>query len=213
MNTILNYITKNYKQDEPIFLFDIEIEGMSGDNIRQQIKHLVDKGILKRFDKGIYYIPSKTIINTDSVLSKDRVIEYKYIKNDNNVFGYLSGLKFFNQIGLSTQISMQYDIVSNMATTTYRETNLKNQKVIIRKPKIKIDDNNYKELQFLDLIRDVDIYSELQGDDLKNCLSNYLKKTNLTINKLEPFFKYYPDKLYKNLIETKVIYNDILAFQ
>ena len=28
---------------------------------------------------------------------------------------------------------------------------------------------------------------------------------------MEPYFAYYPDKLYKNLVETKVIYNDLLA--
>ena len=34
---------------------------------------------------------------------------------------------------------------------------------------------------------------------------------NLKITDLESYFSYYPDKLYKNLIETRVIYNGILA--
>ena len=28
---------------------------------------------------------------------------------------------------------------------------------------------------------------------------------------MEPYFSYYPDKLYKNLVETRVIYNGVLA--
>ena len=32
---------------------------------------------------------------------------------------------------------------------------------------------------------------------------------NLSISEMEPYFAYYPDKLYKNLVETRVIYKDM----
>lgn len=32
---------------------------------------------------------------------------------------------------------------------------------------------------------------------------------HLSISEMEPYFAYYPDKLYKNLVETRVIYKDI----
>ena len=37
METLYEYLLKNYKPNEPIFLADLQIEGMSRDNLRQQI--------------------------------------------------------------------------------------------------------------------------------------------------------------------------------
>lgn len=66
-------------------------------------------------------------------------------------------------------------------------------------------------LQFLDMLKDVDIYSEMSRTDLQKCLYQYMRDAGLEISNLESYFSYYPDKLYKNLIETRVIYNGILA--
>lgn len=40
METLYEYLLKNYKLNEPIFLADLQIEGMSRANLRQQIKNL-----------------------------------------------------------------------------------------------------------------------------------------------------------------------------
>ena len=61
------------------------------------------------------------------------------------------------------------------------------------------------------MLKDVDIYSEISGKELQERLFKYMRAVNLKISDLEPYFIYYPDKLYRNLIETKVIYNDILT--
>ena len=66
-------------------------------------------------------------------------------------------------------------------------------------------------LQFLDMLKDVDVYSEMSGTDLQKRLYQYMRDAGLEISDLESYFSYYPDKLYKNLIETRVIYNCILA--
>lgn len=38
-----------------------------------------------------------------------------------------------------------------------------------------------------------------------------MSRASLRLSEMEPYFSYYPDKLYKNLVETRVIYNGILA--
>lgn len=106
---------------------------------------------------------------------------------------------------------MQYEIVSNKATSEYRETTLAQSRVIVRSPKVPVTEQNYTILQFLDLMKDVDLYSEISGKELQERLFKYLRTINLKVSDLEPYFTYYPDKLYRNLIETKVIYNDLLA--
>ena len=77
--------------------------------------------------------------------------------------------------------------------------------------KVPVTEKNYMALQFLDMLKDVDVYSEMSGTDLQKRLYQYMRDAGLEISDLESYFSYYPDKLYKNLIETRVIYNGILA--
>lgn len=50
METLYEYLLDNYKENEPIFLVDIQIDGMTRTNVRQQIKKLADTGKVKRFE-------------------------------------------------------------------------------------------------------------------------------------------------------------------
>lgn len=211
MSALYQYLTENYKENEPFFLSDIQIEGITGNNIRQQLKKLTDAEKVKRFDKGIYYLPKKSIFKSGSKPTLEKVLEYKYMRDNGRRCGYFSGLLFFNQMGLTTQVPMQYEIVSNKATNEYRETSLAKSRIIIRKPKVPVTEKNYMALQFLDMLKDVDAYSEVSGTALQKRLYQYMLDAGLAISDLESYFSYYPDKLYKNLIKTRVIYNGLLA--
>ena len=211
METLYEYLLDNYKENEPIFLVDIQIDGMTRTNVRQQIKKLADTGKVKRFDNGIYFLPKKTFFKSGSQLAPEKVLECKYLRDKDKRCGYVSGLMFFNQMGLTTQIPMMYEVVSNKATNDYRETSLAKSRVIVRKPKVPVTEKNYKVLQFLDMLKDVDLYSEVTGKQLQDRLYCYMDDANLSISEMEPYFSYYPDKQYKNLVETRVIYNGLLA--
>lgn len=211
METLYDYLAENCPPNRPIFLTDIKINGVSSSSIRKQMKRLVDFGKLKRFDVGIYFIPTKSIFKSKSELSPDDVLKYKYLLNDNKRCGYMSGLMLFNQLGLTTQVPVVYEVVSNKATKDYRETTLGDSKVIVRRPKITVTDTNYKILQFLDVLKDVDVYSEVTGKSLNKKLLNYMNMIGLTVDEMKPYFSYYPDKLYKNLVETGVIFNGLPA--
>ena len=211
METLYEYLLDNYKENEPIFLADLQVDGMTRTNVRQQIKKLTDTGKVKRFDNGIYFLPKKTIFKSGSQLAPEKVLECKYLRDKDERCGYVSGLMFFNQMGLTTQVPMMYEVVSNKATNDYRETSLAKSRVIVRKPKVPVTEKNYKALQFLDMLKDVDVYSEVTGKPLQDRLYRYMDDTNLSISEMEPYFAYYPDKLYKNLVETRVIYNCLLA--
>ena len=211
MQTLYEYLLDNYKENEPIFLTDIQIAGMTRINVRQRIKKLADAGKVKRFDNGIYFLPKKTIFKSGSQLALEKVLECKYLRDKDKRCGYVSGLMFFNQMGLTTQVPMLYEVVSNKATNDYRETSLAKFRVIVRKPKVPVTEKNYKALQFLNMLKDVDVYSEVTGKPLQDRLYCYMEDANLSISEMEQYFAYYPDKLYKNLVETRVIYNGLLA--
>ena len=209
METLYEYLLDNYKENEPIFLADLQVDVMTRTNVRQQIKKLTDTGKVKRFDNGIYFLPKKTIFKSGSQLAPEKVLECKYLRDKDERCGYVSGLMFFNQMGLTTQVPMMYEVVSNKATNDYRETSLAKSRVIVRKPKVPVTEKNYKALQFLDMLKDVDVYSEVTGKPLQDRLYRYMDDANLSISEMEPYFAYYPDKLYKNLVETRVIYKDM----
>lgn len=211
METLYEYLLDNYKENEPIFLADLQVDGMTRTNVRQQIKKLTDTGKVKRFDNGIYSLPKKTIFKSGSQLAPEKVLECKYLRDKDERCGYVSGLMFFNQMGLTTQVPMMYEVVSNKATNDYRETSLAKSRVIVRKPKVPVTEKNYKDLQFLDMLKDVDVYSEVTGKPLQERLYRHMDDAHLSISEMEPYFAYYPDKLYKNLVETRVIYNGLLA--
>ena len=153
-----DYLLNTYGTNEPIFVSDITYDGMTQNNIRQQIMNYAAAGKLKRYDTGIYYIPKDSIFKTAPSLSQNSVIEKKYLYSGTERCGYISGINFANRIGLTTQVPASCEVVTNKASKDYREATLASEKIIIRKPRVMIDESNYKSLQFLDLLKDIDLY-------------------------------------------------------
>ena len=205
LNEVYNYIENKYKPNEPIFLAELDIPGMKPVSVRQQMTKLTEDGRLKRFDAGIYYIPKKSMFRSGSTLSVDEVIRKKYLQDGVNRCGYVGGILFANQLGLTTQVPTLYEVYTNKATTEYRETRLANLRVILRKPYCEIDAKNAETLQFLDLIKEVVDISEVDGEDLTKRLLGYMKKKNIGFESMKPFLPYYPDRIYKNMYEVGLL--------
>lgn len=203
--TLYEYLVRTYQANEPIFSSEIVVDGISDVNVRRQLKKLTDEGAIKRYDTGIYYLPTKSIFKSGSQLSPEKVIEGKYLKDKGELCGYISGLIFFNQLGLTTQVPMQYEVVSNKATSDYREASLAKARVIIRKTKVSVTKDNYKILQFLDMVKDIDEYAEVSGSELSDRLIAYMKELQLRFSQLEPYLQYYPDKIYKNMYKAGIL--------
>ena len=205
MNDVYSYIENNYQPNEPIFLSELNIPGMKAVSVRQQMKKLTESGQLKRFDTGIYYIPKKSMFRSGSTLSVDEVIRRKYLADGENCCGYVGGILFANQLGLTTQVPGVYEIYTNKATTEYRETQLANLRVILRKPYCVIDEKNATTLQFLDLLKEIVDISEIDGEELTNRLIGYMKKKSIGFESMRPFLPYYPERIYKNMYEVGLL--------
>jgi len=200
-----NYLLETYGINEPIFVSEISYNKMTQNNIRHQVMIYVSEGKLKRYDTGIYFIPKETIFNSSSTLSQNTVIEKKYLLINNKRCGYISGINFANRLGITTQVPASCEVVTNKASKDYRETSLASEKIIIRKPRISVDETNYKYLQFLDLLKDIDLYSELTDEELKKQIKMYIKKSELQFSQLEQYFTLYPDKIFRNMYKAGVL--------
>ena len=205
MNDVYRYIENNYQLNEPIFLSELNIPGMKAVSVRQQLKKLTESGRLKRFDTGIYYIPKKSMFRSGSTLSVDEVIRRKYLTDGENCCGYVGGILFANQLGMTTQVPRAYEIYTNKGTTEYRETKLANLRVILRKPYCAIDEKNAVMLQFLDLLKEIVDISEVDGEELTNRLISYMKKKSIGFENMRQFLPYYPERIYKNMYEVGLL--------
>lgn len=202
---LYDYLVKNYKQNEPIFVSDIDLP-VTNTNLRQMFKNLCDEGKICRFDKGIYYLPAKTRLKGASMIAPDMVAQYKYVSRKGKVNGYYSGFTFANQMGVTAQVPYTFEIVSNAASANVRQVDVKGQKVVLRKPKTFITEQNYRILQFLDLLKDIDVYADDTVQDVSARLAGYIKKENMKQAEVDHYLPLYPDKVYRNLYEMR-LYN------
>ena len=175
-----SYLLENYGYNEPIFLNDLKIEGLSENAVRQSVKRLVAKGFLERYDNGIYYIPKAGGLLEKSYLDPLLVIMRKYVRNKYETYGYITGMYFANQLGLTTQMPAIVEIVTNKEATNGRTITVGNQKVRIKKSPIIVSDNNVKLLQFLDGVSQVEKYTELSMIETIDRMQSYIKVMNFT---------------------------------
>ena len=202
---LYTYLRKRYKENEPIFLAALAVPDMQDAVVRQQMKKLTEDGLLKRFDTGIYYLPKKSLFRSGSAISVDDVIRQKYLMADGEQCGYLGGMMFANQLGITTQVPMVYEVYTNKATTDYRETKIADLRVILRRPYVPVNGENVSELQFLDLMREIVDISELEGQDLTDKLTGYMREKNVSFARLEKYLPYYPERIYKNMYEVGLL--------
>ena len=205
IDIVYEYLRERYADNEPIFLSDICIPDMKDVSVRQQLKKLTTDGRLKRFDTGIYYFPKKSMFRSGSMLPVEEVIKKKYLMDGAGRCGYVGGMLFANQIGITTQVPMVYEVYTNKATTDYRETRLANLRVILRKPYVTIDDQNANTLQFLDLLKEVVDISEVDGAELTDRLVDYMKKKKIGFESMRKYLSYYPERIYKNMYEVGLL--------
>ena len=118
MHMLKEYLEKTYGYNEPIFISDIQLNGINDNALRQSFKRMLKSGDLARFDTGIYYLPKSPRLLKKSYLDPMKVIIRKYIKNSTETYGYFSGAAFANQIGLTTQMPAILEIVTSKALSS-----------------------------------------------------------------------------------------------
>jgi len=200
---LLDYLQKNYEVNEPIFVSDVKLP-VSDNNLRQMFKVLCDSGKICRFDTGIYYMRGNSRLKGGITLSASEVARYKYISRKGQVNGYYSGYTFANILGLTTQVPYTLEIVSNGASANYREVYLKNQRIILRKPRIVISKDNASILQLLDLLKDLEQYVDDSMDDAAKVLISYIKENGIKRDDVDEYISQFPDRVYKYIYEMRL---------
>lgn len=190
-NMVLEYINTQNK-GIPIFIEEIKDYIMQFydkndkekvfNNVKVILNRMNKEGIIETAYKGIYYIPVENIFGK-MLLGNRQIIQYKYIMDKKgNIKGYITGAKLFNNVHLTTQVPNIIDVATNECKNFNKYEN-KNLNVIIRKPKIEVNNNNYKYLQLFDLIENKDnIDIEVENPD--EIIYNFITKNELDFEKI-----------------------------
>ncbi len=201
----MEYLMENYKENEPIFVSDIDLP-VTDTNLRQMFKVLCDNGQIYRYDTGIYYMKGTSRLKGGTSISASEVARYKYVSRNNKVDGYYAGYTFANQLGLTTQVPYTIEIVSNYASAKCREVHVKNQKIMLRKPRTEITNENYKVLQMLDLLKDLEQYVDDDMSAATRRISAYIRELGIKRTEVDKYIVLFPDRVYKYIYETR-LYN------
>lgn len=202
---MIERLKNKFGVNEPIFTSEIinEMREYSRPRIFQLIKQAVDEGTLVRFDKGVYYIPTKSIIGASTITVED-VVGKKYIGYDNEVYGVYGGLNLQNLFSVTTQMPNAIEIVSNNESTRCRKFLIDGRTVIVRKARCEIDRKNAKAYTVLQLLSDVGNISYLD-EETKSKLFKYIRDNNINTTELMSLLRVFPARTTKNLIYSGVI--------
>jgi len=194
-------LSEYYSPDEPILFEDIEKRfKLSKVSMRKSMSLLAQKGEIKRFSRGVYYIPRETIIG-ESKLKPSKIIAAKYLMNNSTISGIYTGLALLNKLRLTTQVPNVVEVMTNVETNRKREVKLGQQKVILRSSRVKIDSENVRIVEILEALR---LLKNIDDDQAKK-LKIYAQENNLKRKDLDKVLINYPRSVFKKLVESEII--------
>ena len=141
--------------------------------------------------------------NVDMILSLemyfDWLVNYLNRYGKENIKGYIVGAKLFNILGLTTQVPNVTDIVTNECK--YHKQYDEKLRTYITKPKIEITNENYRYLQFIDVLENRDNIN-IEVENANEILYKIIQECNLDF---ENIIKYARET------KSKVAINKIIA--
>ena len=205
---LISYLKEIYGYDNPIFVKDIRIGGRSKTAIREELSRAYKKGLIDKKGNGIYFLRSNKEFG--SGIRFDQILEKKFIYADKvpedlkelYIEGYYSGMTFLNRIGLSDQVPAVYEITTNKTSSKKRFFVSSKNMAIIRKARTKINFQNYKYLQFLDMFHFISLEEVKEN---KQLICEYAKKIGFGKNTFINYIKLYGPKTMKKIVEGGIL--------
>jgi hypothetical protein len=130
-----------------------------------------------------------------------KVIEKKYIRHGDEVFGYYGGLSLLNGLGLTTQMPNTLEIVTTKETSNLRYVKLRNSKVILRKARAEINNQNVAVLQLLDAFNEMG--RPLDDEELDG-IREFIGRSGINERDVMRYAGSFPLRAMKNLLSTGV---------
>ncbi|MET1249040.1 hypothetical protein ABWW58_09655 [Sporolactobacillus sp. STCC-11] len=203
------YLERHFAYEEPILTEELRDKlTINPNTLRQNLKKAADEGYIVRYalKNGIYYRPNPEAVFR-STLSLYSVIKKKYLfDSTNHRIGYVTGLSFANELGLTTQNALAYEIVTNKEKMRSRKVIYGKSSVFLMKPKRVVTARNYKLLQIFDLIGSFDNYSERSLEDSMGKCLDYLQDLNSSWEEIKMYLSAYPERDQLAIYRSDLVY-------
>ena len=206
---LLRYIKDKYKPNQPIIQKDLykQFENINPVTIRQTLLRLTEDQLLIKSDttKGTFFIPDQNRILDVNTFDFNNFLEQKYLfDNSGKRIGYISGFQTANKLGLTSQTSNVYTIMSNAVSEKKRRIKAGNRRIIINRSRVEVNDLNYKFLQVLDLISEHEKYFDYSMEKNLEIFEYYLSELLLDKNEIDVILSKYPLKTQLNFYKMEV---------
>lgn len=147
-----------------------------------------------RYQKGIYYLAKMTPFGRTKIKYSE-LIRRKYLVDGDRIIGYETGPSYMNKLGLTTQMSSQIYLATEHASETEGED------VVLVKPVTRIDNGNYRYLQFLDVL-DNRMKVHIEAENYRDILREYIDTHKLNFEKLMYYARFYrSNNVYRGIAE------------
>ena len=136
-----------------------------------ELSRLNKQGTVKRISKGKYYKPRQGRFG--ELPPSDEEIIRTYLKASKRSNAYITGLKAFNQMGLTTQVPNVVTIASDSPAKSIKVKNI-NIKFVPQKQKISKNDTKFAQL--LDALENLKKIPDTTPDEVVRYSKHYLLK-------------------------------------
>ncbi|MCR4562800.1 MAG: hypothetical protein K5694_06335 [Bacilli bacterium] len=193
---LLKIIKSKYKENELFSLGEIASKYQSYELLKVDISRLVKEGKIAKASHGVYYLVSRKKGIAPSIYD---LVELKYLKNGNHTIGFYSGESYIQSISKAGLEGHKIEIYSNKCTSGKREMNLMGHRIILRRPYIKISDDNCRINAFLTYI------STAAASDIETfypILANHIRTQHFSADDVISLSTNYPDKMTAKLLSS-----------
>ena len=152
-----------------LFTYD-DIPSSKKNVVAIELSRLSKQGIVKRISKGKYYKPKQG--HFGELQPSDEEVIKSYLKSSKST-GYITGLRAFNQMGLTTQVPNTITIARE---GTPRKIKVKNINIEFIPLKQKMAKSEMKFAQLLDALDSLNKIPDTVPDDVVNYAKNYMAK-------------------------------------
>lgn len=200
---LVKCLKTQYGENTPICFEDIAnvCSGYTRGRVYQLIDTAMNSGLLAKAGYDCYYIPTTTPFGM-SLLNPRKLIEKKYISNNDEVYGFYTGLALLNSFGITTQMPNIIEVFTNNEATKSRRVTINNQTIIVKKARTTINNSNYKEMMLLELFNLADISSIDARATQK--IVDYMKQNNISVQGIMKYAKFVPARAIKNFMSSEV---------
>jgi len=129
---------------------DLNLSREEYTNAAKVLERLQKDGLIKRFSKGVFYKPEKTIFG--ELIPVNNELLKPYMNENGKRVAYETGTVLYNRMGLTTQMAFRTKIASRNKRVSINREAIKADAV---KSYVDVTENNYQLLGVLDAIKDI----------------------------------------------------------